>query len=86
MVKGISRQVIVVKSPDPELFEQAIFILRADALGREGVSDRTILRQARLAAGSYLPETGKGRKRSLIWGAAAGAAATAFIWLLTVLL
>ena len=26
MVKGISRQVIVVHSPDPALFEQAIFI------------------------------------------------------------
>ena len=32
MVKGISRQVIVVRSPDPKLFEQAIFILREDAL------------------------------------------------------
>ena len=27
MVKGISRQVILVHSPDPKLFEQAIFIL-----------------------------------------------------------
>lgn len=27
MVKGISRQVIVVHSPEPKLFEQAIFIL-----------------------------------------------------------
>ena len=27
MVKGISRQVIVVHAPDPKLFEQAIFIL-----------------------------------------------------------
>lgn len=35
MVKGISRQVIVVRSPDPKLFEQAIFILREDALGKE---------------------------------------------------
>ena len=31
MVKGISRQVIVVHSPDPKLFEQAIFILKEDA-------------------------------------------------------
>ena len=31
MVKGISRQVILVHSPDPKLFEQAIFILRDDA-------------------------------------------------------
>ena len=28
MVKGVSRRVIVVKSPDPRLFEQAIFLLR----------------------------------------------------------
>ena len=28
MVKGINRQVIVVKSPDPKLFDQAIFLLR----------------------------------------------------------
>ena len=33
MVKGISRQVIVVRSPDQKLFEQAIFILREEALG-----------------------------------------------------
>lgn len=31
MVKGINRQVIVVRSPDPSLFEQAIFLLRPDA-------------------------------------------------------
>ena len=28
MVKGISRQVILVQSPEPKLFEQAIFILK----------------------------------------------------------
>ena len=28
MVKGISRRVIVVDSPDPRVFDQAIFILR----------------------------------------------------------
>ena len=34
MVKGISRQVIVVHSPDPKLFEQAIFILKDGAVGK----------------------------------------------------
>ena len=33
MVKGISRRVIVVDSPDPQIFEQAIFILRTDGGG-----------------------------------------------------
>ena len=32
MVKGVTRQVVVVKSPDPKLFEQAIFLLREEAL------------------------------------------------------
>ena len=36
MVKGTSRRVIVVDSPDPKLFEQAIFIVRNDAFTQEG--------------------------------------------------
>ncbi len=31
MVKGISRRVIVVRSPDPRFFEQAIFLMKEDA-------------------------------------------------------
>ena len=49
MVKGISRQVIVVQSPDRKLFEQAIFILRADAVGKEGVTDEMLLKEAKQA-------------------------------------
>ena len=37
MVKGISRQVIVVHAPDPKLFEQAIFILKDFREGRLGL-------------------------------------------------
>ncbi len=83
MVKGTSRQVIVVPSPDPNLFEQAIFILRQDALGKSGVSDREVLRQARQAAGAYLPQ-GKRRRRlkGPAWGVL-GAAAMGFLWLMT---
>ena len=87
MVKGISRQVIVVRSPDPKLFEQAIFILREDALGKDGMSDRAILRQAQQAAGSYVPA---GKRRALPLGkalwAAGGALLTGLAWLLTVIL
>ena len=51
-VKGISRRVIVVDSPDPKLFEQAIFILRNDALAREGVTAQQVLGEAcRIARG-----------------------------------
>ena len=44
MVKGISRRVVVVESPDQRFFEQAIFLIREDALGKEGVTDEQILR------------------------------------------
>lgn len=84
MVKGTSRQVIVVPSPDPQLFEQAIFILRHDALGKDGVSDREILRQARQAAGTFLPQKKKRRLKEPVW-VGIGAAFTGLIWLLTAL-
>ena len=37
VVKGVSKRVIVVKSPDPKIFEQAIFIIREDFAGQEDV-------------------------------------------------
>ena len=45
MVKGITRQVILVKSPDPKLFEEAIFIVKEEALAREGVSADQVIRE-----------------------------------------
>lgn len=62
MVKGITRQVILVKSPDPKLFEEAIFIVKEEALAREGVSADQVIREARQAADGYL-------RRSRVWNA-----------------
>lgn len=53
MVKGINKRVIVVKAPDPRLFEQAIFIMREDAFA-EGVSAEQVLEEAQKAAKSYV--------------------------------
>ena len=80
MVKGISRQVIVVHSPDPKLFEQAIFILREDA---KGVTNEALLKEADKAIRGPM---GTRKKRTLyhygpVW-ACAGAMATGFAWLL----
>ena len=87
MVKGTTRQVLVVRPQESDLFEQAIFILREDALGKDGMSDRAILRQAQQAAGSYVPA---GKRRALPLGkalwAAGGALVTGLAWLLTVIL
>lgn len=82
MVKGISRQVIVVKSPEPKLFDQAIFILRDD-VPREGITDEMLLKEAKLAAhGDCRP---KWFAYGLLW-ACGGAVCTGILWLLCALL
>ena len=85
MVKGISRQVIVVHSPDPKLFEQAIFILKENAV-REGITDEALLKEANRAihfsAGDRM---GRSRLCGPVW-AAGGAGAMGLLWLLTALL
>ena len=53
MVQGVSRQVIVVRSPDPRFFEQAIFIVKEDAFKTSVTADE-ILQEARRAADGYL--------------------------------
>ena len=57
MVKGLSRKVIIVKSPDPKIFEQAIFIVRDDYLSTDGIGQKELLRQARQAANGYVDRT-----------------------------
>ena len=86
MVKGISRQVIVVHAPDPKLFEQAIFILK-DNVG-EGITEEALLKEARSAIRGSDDKPGKKRHFYLygaVW-AAGGSLITGLIWLLTVLL
>ena len=89
MVQGVSRQVIVVKSPDPRFFEQAIFIVKEDAFGK-GASAEAVLQEAHRAADGYL-------KRSSGWRrvcrkipapvyAAGGALGATVCWLLAILL
>ena len=75
MVKGISRQVIVVRSPDPKLFDQAIFILKDGAVS-QGITDEELLRQAGAAV---RPESKKNWLRRAFW-ACAGAGITAAVW------
>lgn len=84
MVKGISKQVIVVRSPDPKLFEQAIFILRDDISDRDCVTDEALMKEADclMRAGR---STGKTALPGPIW-AFAGALLTGAVWILSVLL
>lgn len=86
VVKGITRQVILVKSPDPKLFEEAIFIVKEEAMNREGVSAEQVIRQARQAADGYLKinRVKRGileRFSGPIWGAAGAVLASGLWWL-----
>lgn len=86
MVKGTSRQVILVQGAEPRLFEQAIFILKDGAPG-EGITDEALLQEARQAIrGVDISRKGKwARLYDAAW-AAGGALAMGVIWLLTALL
>ena len=85
MVKGISRQVIVVQGPEPKMFEQAIFILKDSAVG-EGITEEALLKEAQeVIRGGDRTE----RKRHFylygaVW-ATGGAVLTGLVWLLTAL-
>ena len=79
MVKGISRQVILVDSPETKLFEQAIFILKDNA---DGITDDMLLKEARKMIH-------KPMNRSRFYGpawACVGALATGILWLITIFL
>lgn len=90
MVKGVARRVIVVKSPDPRLFEQAIFIMKEEAFCQEGVSAEQVLREARQVASGYVkrnsPLSRAIRRIPAPVYAAAGALAATAAWALALYL
>lgn len=77
MVKGTSRQVILVHSPETQLFEQAIFILKDNA---EDVTDDVLLQEAK-----RIINAPKRKKRLCgpLW-ACGGAVLTGIIWLFSI--
>lgn len=88
MVKGVNRQVIVVKAPDQVLFDQAIFILREDALEKDGIGERELLDEAQKIADSYIHKKSGKQKRQIppLFWLLLGALPVALVWMLTVLL
>ena len=82
MVKGTSRRVIVVDSPDPKLFEQAIFIVKNEAFAQEGVTSQQVLGEACRIARGYAAAQ---RVPRWAWIAGAAVAASA-VWLVIALL
>jgi len=90
MVKGVSRRVIIVKAPDPRLFEQAIFIVKEDAMNADGVTADQVLAEAQRVADGYVKRnTGLGKRFSRIPRPAflaAGAGLASLVWALVMFL
>ncbi len=83
-LRGLNRQVVVVPSPDSEIFTEAIFILREDWVKKR--SAEQVIEEARRAAGAYLAKTGTAEKPSRrrlknILFACSGVAAAGAVWL-----
>lgn len=83
MVKGITKQVVVVKSPDQKLFEQAIFLVKDSVLTEGGITEEALLREARIVCRHA--EKSLDLFQRLLW-AGIGAFAVAALWILTVIL
>ena len=63
VVKGTAKRVIVVKSPDPKIFEQAIFIVKEDYRKWAGVNANEVLREAQRVADDYIRSSVSGKRR-----------------------
>ena len=88
MVKGISRRVVVVDSPDQRFFEQAIFIVRNDA-GGEGVTARELVEEARRVARGYTggsPLSRAWRELNPLVYTLIGAGSIGLVWLIVTLI
>ena len=80
MVKGISKQIIVVDPPEPKLFEQAIFILKEDA---PGITDEALLKEAKQMLKNPTPE--EKPWQGAVW-ALCGGLTVGIAWLISLLL
>lgn len=88
MVKGVSKRVVVVKSPEGETFEQALFIVREET-GSAEKSRAEVLREARRLAERCAQPAGRpprGEWKDRLKAALAGAGVTGAAWLITALL
>lgn len=85
MVKGITKQVVVVRCPDTKYFDQAIFMVRDDFLS--GQDSEKLLKEACRAADGYIRQNVERKKVRWKWllpvlAASAGAVALLLVWLL----
>lgn len=81
MVKGMTRRVVVVKSPNKKLFEEAVFFLSDDA--DRGVSSDQIVAEAQAIANDFTRGSFSARSfawlRTALW-AVLGALSASLVW------
>jgi len=83
MVKGISKQVVLVKPQGDTAFEQAIFIVKD---GAAGVTEQELLRQAGIAAAENAENPGKRRLLTDAVSFLTGAGLVGLSWLLSIII
>lgn len=87
MVKGVARRVILVNSPEPKLFEQAIFLVREEAFYND--SPDQVLKEAEQIAKRCLHH-GSAEKSSdlmpLILSFLCGSGLASLLWWVALLL
>ena len=86
MIKGTQRRIVVVKSPDPEIFEEAIFIVKDDFLRADEVSSEKLIKEAQRIAHGYAQYNNGQKVISRLPApafAAVGAAVTCLAWFVT---
>ena len=81
MLKGITRQVIVVKAQDQKIFDQAIFLVRDDVLADGGITEERLLSEAKIACKCQIDR--KNVVNKLLWSIS-GALITGIIWFLSI--
>ena len=88
MVKGISRRVVLIKSPDPKIFDEAIFLVREETAKKPGVTYEQILHEAADVAEAFVKNKFSPVRRAALprWVCAGiGALAVGLLWLATVI-
>ena len=89
MVKSISRRVVVIRSPDKKIFEEAIFIVREESYNEKSVTAEMIVKEAQAVADRYVKENLKKRtmpKFPPLFFTAVGALITGAVWIATILI
>jgi len=89
LVKGISRRVVVIRSPDKRIFEEAIFIVREDSVNAKSITGEMIIKEAQEIADRYVRENLKKPrlpKLPPLFFTALGVIITSAVWIATILI